>query len=49
MYPLVVQQLDPENNRLLVETNMNQPGPTPMAARVELLIYWRGRAVCNIL
>jgi hypothetical protein len=25
MYPLVIQQLDPENNRLLVETNMNQP------------------------
>ena len=25
MHPLVIQQLDPENNHLLVETNMNQP------------------------
>ena len=36
-YPLVNKQFDPENYQFLMETSL----PTPMTARVELLIYWR--------
>jgi hypothetical protein len=36
-YPLVNKQLDPENGLVWMETNL----PTPMSARVELLIYQR--------
>jgi len=34
---LVYQRVDPENNPFLMETNL----PSPMTARVELLIYQR--------
>jgi len=37
VYPLVNKQFDPENSQVLMETSL----PTPMTARVELLIYQR--------
>ena len=36
-YPLVNKQFDPENHQFFMETSL----PTPMNARVELLIYQR--------